>query len=130
MNAMHPNSLQSLKDKLEYSTQHGMVQLNWSQEGPPRESSLRSFIPISKIRVQIGINYRGGNHPLNGCINDVHKMRDFLLKYSLEKDEIRIYTDNTQDENRKPTKENILKAMRWLVKDAEEDDALFFHCKF
>lgn len=28
------------------------------------------------------------------------------------------------------TKQNILNALRWLVKDAQPGDCLFFHCKF
>jgi metacaspase-1 len=29
-----------------------------------------------------------------------------------------------------PTKRNILNALRWLVKDAQPGDCLFFHCEF
>lgn len=28
----------------------------------------------------IGINYTGTDHALQGCINDVHNMRDFLVQ--------------------------------------------------
>lgn len=31
------------------------------------------------------------------------------------------------DESRQPTKKNMFKAMRWLVKGAKLNDALFFH---
>jgi len=29
-----------------------------------------------------------------------------------------------------PTKQNILNALRWLVKDAQPGDCLFFHCEW
>ena len=37
-------------------------------------------------------------------------------------------TDDAPNPNYLPTKHNIKSAMRWLVKDAKTDDALFFHC--
>jgi hypothetical protein len=38
-----------------------------------------------------------------------------------------ILTDDQQDPRSMPTKDNILRAMQWLVKDAQPDDALFLH---
>ena len=32
--------------------------------------------------------------------------------------------------NRTPTREEMFKAMAWLVEDANKDDSLFFHCAF
>ena len=47
-------------------------------------------------------------------------------------DEIRrgrmvILTDDQQNPMSQPTKQNILRAMHWLVKDARPNDSLFFH---
>ena len=36
-------------------------------------------------------------------------------------------TDDVQAPRPYPTKENIVRAMGWLVNDAQRDDALFFH---
>lgn len=38
-----------------------------------------------------------------------------------------ILTDDQQNPMSQPTKQNILRAMHWLVKDARPNDALFFH---
>ncbi len=37
-------------------------------------------------------------------------------------------TDDSTDSCSLPTKENMLDGMRWLVKDAQPHDSLFFHC--
>ena len=38
-----------------------------------------------------------------------------------------ILTDDQQDQRSVPTKENIIRAMQWLVMDAQPNDSLFFH---
>lgn len=38
-----------------------------------------------------------------------------------------ILTDDTPDLCAFPTRENIMRAMEWLVKDARANDSLFFH---
>ncbi|KAJ8455016.1 hypothetical protein ONZ45_g19081 [Pleurotus djamor] len=58
----------------------------------------------------IGINYLGQPNELRGCINDAKRVRDFLYH-----------------PRRIPTRENIIDAMRWLVRSAKQDDSLFFH---
>ncbi|KAJ1306520.1 hypothetical protein OPQ81_007521 [Rhizoctonia solani] len=79
----------------------------------------------------IGINYR--NSPieeirLEGCINDANKVAEFLTNYfGFQEEKILKLTDDTTDPHRLPTKENIISAMRWLVKDAKAGDSLFFH---
>jgi hypothetical protein len=37
-------------------------------------------------------------------------------------------TDDAQNPGYLPTKKNIEAGMKWLVKGARTDDALFFHC--
>lgn len=39
-------------------------------------------------------------------------------------------TDDNQNPRSQPTRKNLLDAMRWLVEDAQPDDALFFHCEW
>lgn len=40
-----------------------------------------------------------------------------------------VLTDEPYNLKYMPTKRNILSALRWLVKDTQPGDCLFFHCK-
>ena len=76
----------------------------------------------------IGINYIGSPNKLNGCINDAHNIFNFLTtRYGYSKDDIVMLTDDQNVMAKVPTRDNIIRAMRWLVKDARQNDALFFH---
>lgn len=81
-----------------------------------------------KRALLIGINYIGTDAELRGCINDVHNIRNFLIKnFNWPKEAFRCLTDDSGDSTLQPTKENIINAMRWLVSDSEAGDSLFFH---
>lgn len=76
----------------------------------------------------IGINYFGQRGQLRGCINDVRNMSSFLHQnFGYQRDDMVILTDDQQNPMSQPTKQNILRAMHWLVKDARPNDSLFFH---
>ncbi|CCE72588.1 Piso0_000174 [Millerozyma farinosa CBS 7064] len=76
----------------------------------------------------VGINYFGSKNELRGCINDVKNMSSFLNKqFGYSYDDMVILTDDQREMARVPTKENILRAMQWLVKDARPNDSLVFH---
>lgn len=76
----------------------------------------------------IGINYIGTKNQLRGCINDAHNMFNFLTtRYGYRADDIVMLTDDQQDTVRLPLRANIIRAMQWLVKDAQPNDSLFFH---
>jgi hypothetical protein len=76
----------------------------------------------------IGINYFGQKGQLRGCINDVKNMSKFLHeRFGYQWDDMVILTDDQQHPKSQPTKQNILTAMHWLVKDAQPNDSLFFH---
>ena len=76
----------------------------------------------------IGINYFGQRGQLRGCINDVKNMSAFLNEnFGYHRDDMVILTDDQQNPMSQPTKQNILRAMHWLVKDARPNDSLFFH---
>lgn len=76
----------------------------------------------------IGINYIGTQNQLRGCINDVHNMFNFLTThYGYKQEDIVTLTDDQNDLVRVPTRANMLRAMQWLVKNAQPNDALFFH---
>ncbi|KAJ6112230.1 hypothetical protein N7523_008291 [Penicillium sp. IBT 18751x] len=76
----------------------------------------------------IGINYTGQPNALRGCINDVTNMSSFLHdQYGYRREDMVILTDDQRNPMSIPTKANIIRAMHWLVKDAQPDDSLFIH---
>ncbi|KAK2009958.1 hypothetical protein LZ32DRAFT_563869 [Colletotrichum eremochloae] len=76
----------------------------------------------------IGINYFGQDGELRGCINDVKNLSAFLVeKYGYKREDMVILTDDQQQPMGQPTKNNMLRAMHWLVQGAQPNDSLFFH---
>jgi hypothetical protein len=76
----------------------------------------------------IGINYFNQKGQLRGCINDVKNMSAYLNgHFGYKREDMVILTDDQQAPMSQPTKANILRAMHWLVKDAQPNDSLFFH---
>lgn len=76
----------------------------------------------------VGINYIGTNNALRGCINDVRNMQNFLIqKGGYRSEDMVILTDDAQNIMSIPTRNNILRAMEWLVQGAAPGDSLFFH---
>ncbi|KAK9454931.1 Metacaspase-1A [Dipodascopsis uninucleata] len=76
----------------------------------------------------IGINYIGQKAELKGCINDVKNVSRFLSeRYGYKYEDMVILTDDQTNPRSIPTKQNMYRAMQWLVKDAQPHDSLFFH---
>lgn len=50
-----------------------------------------------------------------------------MERYNYRADDMVILTDDSQNPRQVPTKQNIIQAMQWLVRDARPNDALFFH---
>lgn len=76
----------------------------------------------------VGINYYKTNNELRGCVNDARAVSAFLQdRYGYKQDDMVILTDDQRDPRSHPTKNNILRGMQWLVKDARPNDTLFFH---
>lgn len=76
----------------------------------------------------VGINYFGQKGQLRGCINDVKNMSSYLNQaFGYAREDMVLLTDDQQNPMSQPTKANILRAMHWLVKDAQPNDSLFFH---
>lgn len=71
----------------------------------------------------VGIDYKGTPFQLNGCINDVTSITQFLLTKNIKSNEIYSLTDNT---SLKPTKTNILNSFTKMLKDASGGDQLVF----
>lgn len=81
-----------------------------------------------KKALLVGINYYGTANQLRGCVNDVKNMSQFLNQfYGFLYDDMVILTDDQNDNARLPTRANIIRAMQWLVKDAQPNDSYFFH---
>ncbi|MCJ1386347.1 Ca(2+)-dependent cysteine protease [Xylographa soralifera] len=82
----------------------------------------------SRKALLIGVNYFGQRGQLRGCINDVKNMSTYLNNhFNYKREDMVILTDDQQNPMSQPTKQNILRAMHWLVKDAKPNDSLFFH---
>jgi len=81
-----------------------------------------------KKALLVGINYFGSSNELRGCVNDIKNMSNFLnRRFGYSYDDMVILTDDQNQRNKIPTKENIIRAMQWLVKDARPNDSLVFH---
>ena len=78
--------------------------------------------------VLVGINYTGqAQGVLNGCVNDVKMMRDYIKSTGYTDGNIRVLADDLDLTNTAPTGSEIVKALAWLVKGAKKGDSLFFH---
>jgi len=60
----------------------------------------------------VGINYRGSNCELHGCINDIKDVENMLLKNGYLAENIMIMTDDTIHQ---PTTKNIIEGWKWLL---------------
>ncbi|KAI7866353.1 caspase domain-containing protein [Spinellus fusiger] len=81
-----------------------------------------------KRALLIGINYTGTSNQLNGCVNDVNNVKDFLISlYGFKENDMVILTDDQETPAFIPTRENILAGMDWLVHDNQPNDSFFFH---
>jgi len=77
----------------------------------------------------IGISYKHTQAFLPGCIPDVINLKQFLLEngYVDSPSTMLILKDDESNESKMPTKENILAACHWLVREAQAGDRLLFH---
>lgn len=80
-----------------------------------------------KKALLVGINYFGTKAELRGPINDVNNVERYLLNNGFSSDNIVKLTDDQRVQRAIPTRQNILDAIKWLVKDAKPNDSLFFH---
>jgi len=74
----------------------------------------------------VGINYVKTPNELSGCQNDVQQMLSFFASKGYTDTEcVKVLMDDGEHES--PTKDNMVSAMKWLVKGAKAGDTLFFH---
>lgn len=60
---------------------------------------------MSAKALLIGINYRGTDSELNGCINDANNLCSYLCRNGFKRNDITLLTDDTEI---KPTRRNII----------------------
>ena len=79
----------------------------------------------------IGCNYAGTNSQLNGCINDINNIHNFLkLQHNFKEKEITMLSDHVgAPHNKLPTRANIITAINEFVKGIPKSGRclLFFH---
>ncbi|GFP98705.1 metacaspase-1 [Phtheirospermum japonicum] len=81
-----------------------------------------------KRAVLCGVSYYGQRHRLNGTVNDVKCMRFFLnQKFGFPNDSILVLTEGASDPSLIPTKNNMRRALQWLVHGCQTGDSLVFH---
>jgi len=78
-----------------------------------------------KKALLIGINYKGTDAELRGCINDINNIRSILVNNC-------DYTDNnirvlTEESSISPTRSNIENNINWLVSNCMKGDTLIFY---
>lgn len=78
-----------------------------------------------KKALLIGINYIGSEYELNGCINDIKNLKLFLIENCNYKDDNIIIL--TEENEFKPTMENIKNKINWLISNNNPGDTLVFH---
>lgn len=144
--SLHQNNMADtmiIADKvwLNYSC-HNEYLLMWSLPAPPPPQGQQQFghgapqgynfqysnCTGRRKALLIGINYIGQDAELRGCINDVHNVSRYLIEnFGYQRDDMVILTDDQQNPMSRPTKQNMLRAMAWLVNGVQPNDSLFFH---
>ncbi|KAJ3211373.1 hypothetical protein HDU83_008161 [Entophlyctis luteolus] len=107
----------------------------------------RAYAAGHKKALLIGINYRGSDHELKGCIADVQlgvvsryfepavnrtrrRMKQFLISHRGYTDAAHamvFMSDDAVDSHHKPNLKNMVAAFQWLVTGNKEGDNLFLH---
>jgi len=80
----------------------------------------------TKRAVMIGINYVGQNGELAGCHNDVLNMKEYLMDvHEFEEENMTILMDDGVHDD--PTRDNILSAYEWVVRESLPGDVVYLH---
>ncbi|XP_012449540.1 metacaspase-9 [Gossypium raimondii] len=80
-----------------------------------------------KRAVLVGCNYPNTFKELSGCVNDAKAMRDMILsRFGFDSENVELLTDEPESKY-KPTRANIMAALKKMVDAAKEGDVLLFH---
>jgi len=82
---------------------------------------------IAKKCLLIGINYTNSSYALNGCINDSLNLKLFLTKNKFFKSSDIIMMNDKQGGSNYPSKRNILKQLKNLIKFANSNKSKKVH---
>ncbi len=121
--------LLKLRAKLAQSGMFQIPQLTSSRplELEEKPFSLKSRAPGGIQRaLLVGINYCGQSGQLSGCINDVLNVRKYILEHHgfLDKHVLLLVDEGPYH---RPTRENIIRALRRLVEQSKPGDSVYFH---
>lgn len=89
---------------------------------PSKPTTNVILLKNNKNALLIGCNYKGSDYELFGCINDVNHLKNKLIS-QYKFNNITVLTDDTIQ---KPTKNNILNALKNLLINSKSGDTLFF----
>lgn len=81
-----------------------------------------------KRALLIGINYVGTRCELNGCINDVSHIKNFLVnECDYAEENIKVLVETDEDSANHPTRANILSCVDELIGASTTESQLFIH---
>jgi len=96
-------------------------------EGPPPLSPQSRAHTERRRALLVGVNYHQTPAELHCAWNDVATVRDLLLRLGFSQQWILCLTDDNTDPVYRPSRGNLLAAMRWLTHNVVPGDGLFFH---
>ncbi|MBA0755598.1 hypothetical protein Gogos_020663, partial [Gossypium gossypioides] len=80
-----------------------------------------------KRAVLVGCNYPNTINKLSGCVNDAKAMREMIVsRLGFDSKNVELLTDEPES-TYKPTRANIMAALKKMVDTAKEGDVLLFH---
>ncbi|TQD96234.1 hypothetical protein C1H46_018143 [Malus baccata] len=99
---------------------------------PPPYSQIPPGTPMlargCKRAVICAVSYKNSKHELKGCINDAKCMKYLLVnRFNFPDSSILMLTEEETDPSRHPTKQNMIRALHWLVQGCQPGDSLVFH---
>jgi hypothetical protein len=81
-----------------------------------------------KRALLIGINYiEDPQNTLAGCINDVKNIKTQLNKFYPKCTEFKVLTDDSTNLNEKPSRQNIINGINWLVSGLKAGENVYLH---
>lgn len=98
-----------------------------SNQNPTIEQPRKRNKKNAKKALLIGINYRGQDGELRGCVNDVKGWKEILIKeYDFEEEDIVLMTDERDTMKELiPTRSNIMEKIKWLIQSKSGDSLVF-----
>ncbi|KAF3435030.1 hypothetical protein FNV43_RR22117 [Rhamnella rubrinervis] len=94
----------------------------------PTTAGFVSGVRSNKRALLCGVTYNSKKYILRGTVNDVMKMKGFLIhSFGFPEECIRVLTEFEHGEEFIPTKINIQNCLKWLVDGCKSGDSLVFY---